>query len=184
VYCVRWWMPSHSLSLVDDRGRERFEYVLFEFGVLDVEFSGFGDLVNRLISGRERVICVTFGMAACFANLFCLCMQTPLIFAASLNLSAIRSLGLTSFIGERKCNEAEELKTPLAKAGSFLHAYAGRLTGVSFVMWGGSPELDDLAFLLRSLALAVVLPRRLFAEPGRSSPSTFDGVLLREVFRE
>lgn len=47
-----------------------------------------------------------------------------------------------------------------------------------------SKELEDLAFLLRSLALAVVLPRRVRAEPGRSSPSKFDGVLLREVLRE
>ena len=44
-------------------------------------------------------------------------------------------------------------------------------------------ELDGLvAFLLRSLAPIVALLRRV--RTGRSSPSTFDGVLLRDVFRE
>ena len=94
------------LSLGDDPGKKRFQYNLFDFGMWDVEFSGFKDLVNRLIPGRVRVICLKFGMAACFANLYCLCMQAPFIFVASLSLSSTKSLGLTSSIGERKCNEA------------------------------------------------------------------------------
>ena len=51
-------------------------------------------------------------------------------------------------------------------------------------MWAFSIEFEDLAFLLRSLALAVVLPRRARVEPGLSSVSKVDGVLLRDVFRE
>lgn len=62
--------------------------------------------------------------------------------------------------------------------------HAGRLTGVSFDMCVFSEDAEGLAFLLRSLALAVVLPRRVRAEAGRSSGSTVDGVLLREAFLE
>ena len=140
---------------------------------------------RRQVDIWEKDHLLEIPMAACVANLFCLYKQAPFIFVASLSLSSTRSLGLTTSIGERKCHEAVQPKTtPLANAASLSKAYAGRLTGVSFVILGGSPELDDLAFLLRSLALAVVLPRRFCAEPGRSSPSAFDGVLLREVFRE
>ncbi len=54
---------------------------------------------------------------------------------------------------------------------------------MSLERWLFSIDVEDLVvFLLRSLALAVVLPRRF--RVGRSSPSMFDGVLLRDVFRE
>lgn len=62
--------------------------------------------------------------------------------------------------------------------------HAGRLTAVSLDICVFSEETEDLAFLLRSLALVVVLPRRVRAAVGRSSASRLDGVLLREVFRE
>ncbi len=110
------------LALMDDRRSKRSEYDLCELGVWDVElrgndcrrkrlFPGSRDLVDRLIVGSKMINCLSFGIAACFANILCLCLRAFLIFVASLNLSATRSLGLTSSTGERKCNEVVQPKT-------------------------------------------------------------------------